>query len=48
MHAMLLGIVLIGACVHSPGVVRPTRRISYWEALAELYPIEAIGAAHTD
>ena len=45
---MLLGIVLIGACVHSPGVVRPTRRISYWEALAELYPIEAIGAAHTD
>ncbi|MDP9280336.1 MAG: aspartyl protease family protein [Gemmatimonadota bacterium] len=47
-HAMLLGIVLIGACVHSPGVVRPTRRISYWEALAELYPMEAVGAAHTD
>jgi len=45
---MLLGIVLIGACVHSPGVVRPTRRISYWEALAELYPVEAIGAAHND
>jgi predicted aspartyl protease len=45
---MLLGIVLIGACVHSPGVIRPTRRISYWEALAELYPVEAIGAAHTD
>jgi len=45
---MLLGIVLIGACVHSPGVVRPTRRISYWEALAELYPMEAVGAAHTD
>jgi predicted aspartyl protease len=45
---MLLGILLIGGCVHSPGVVRPTRRISYWEALAELYPIEAIGAAHTD
>ena len=45
---MLLGIVLIGACVHSPGVVRPTRRINYWEALAELYPMEAIGAAHTD
>ncbi|HMG00785.1 MAG TPA: aspartyl protease family protein [Gemmatimonadaceae bacterium] len=47
-HATLLGIVLIGACVHSPGVVRPTRRINYWEALAELYPMEAIGAAHTD
>jgi len=45
---MLLGIALIGACVHSPGVVRPTRRISYWEALAELYPVEAIGAAHTE
>ena len=48
MHAILLGIVLIGACVHSPGVVRPTRRINYWEALAELYPMEAVGAAHTD
>jgi predicted aspartyl protease len=45
---MLLGIVLIGGCVHSPGVIRPTRRISYWEALAELYPVEAVGAAHTD
>ena len=45
---MLLGIVLIGACVHSPGVVRPARRINYWEALAELYPMEAVGAAHTD
>jgi len=45
---MLLGIVLIGACVHSPGVVRPTRRINYWEALAELYPMEAVGAAHSD
>jgi len=48
MQAVLLGIVLIGACVHSPGVVRPTRRINYWEALAELYPMEAVGAAHTD
>ena len=45
---MLLGIALIGACVHSPGVVRPPRRINYWEALAELYPMEAVGAAHTD
>jgi len=45
---MLLGVVLIGACVHSPGVVRPARRINYWEALAELYPMEAVGAAHTD
>ncbi|HMI44917.1 MAG TPA: hypothetical protein VK491_02040, partial [Gemmatimonadaceae bacterium] len=47
-HVMLLGVVLIGACVHSPGVVRPARRINYWEALAELYPMEAVGAAHTD
>jgi hypothetical protein len=39
---------VIGACVHSPGVVRPTRHISYWEALAELYPAEAVAAAHTD
>jgi hypothetical protein len=39
---------LVPACVHSSGSVRPTRRVSYWEALADLYPAEAIAAAHTD
>jgi predicted aspartyl protease len=43
-----MAFVFVGACVHSPGVVRPTRRISYWEALAELYPVEAVAAARTD
>ena len=43
-----MAIVLVGACVRSPSSVRPTRRISYWEALADLYPAEAIAAAHTD
>ena len=43
-----MALVLAAACVHSPGVARPTRRISYWEALAELYPTEAVAAARTD
>jgi predicted aspartyl protease len=47
-YAVLMAMVLVSACVHSPGSVRPTRRISYWEALADLYPDEAIAAARTD
>jgi hypothetical protein len=47
-YAVLMMTVVIGACVHSPGVPRPARRISYWEALAELYPAEAVAAAHND
>jgi len=34
------------ACAH-PRVLRPTHRLSYWEALAELHPIDAIAAART-
>ena len=40
--------IVVGACVHSPASVRPTRRISYWEALAELIPVEAVATARTD
>jgi len=47
-YAVLMTTVVIGACVHSSGAARPTRRISYWEALADLYPTEAVAAAHTD
>ncbi len=47
-YATLLAIALTGGCVHSPGVARPTRHISYWEALAELYPADAVTAARTD
>ncbi len=47
-YAVLMAIVLVAACVRSPSSLRPTRRISYWEALAELYPAEAVAAAHTD
>jgi hypothetical protein len=47
-YAVLMMTVAVGACVHSPGVPRPVRRITYWEALAELYPAEAVAAAHND
>jgi predicted aspartyl protease len=37
----------IAGCFHSSGALRPERRISYWEALAELHPAEAIATART-
>ena len=35
------------ACVHAPGSGRPTRHVGYWEALADLHPVEAIAVART-
>jgi predicted aspartyl protease len=43
---VLLAIGTAG-CFHSSSALRPERRISYWEALAELHPEEAITAART-
>ncbi len=43
---VLLAISTAG-CFHSSRAPRPERRISYWEALAELHPEEAITAART-
>jgi predicted aspartyl protease len=43
---VLLAIGTTG-CFHSSRAPRPERRISYWEALAELHPPEAIAAART-
>ena len=40
---LLLG---LAGCVHSASV-RPERRVSYWEALAELHPADAVTAART-
>jgi predicted aspartyl protease len=42
-------LLAIGAasCFHSSRAPRPERRISYWEALAELHPAEAIAGART-
>src|SRR5258706_156570 len=43
---VLLAIGTAG-CFHSSRALRPERRISYWDALAELHPDEAITAART-
>lgn len=43
MAAVAIGLV---GCVHAPGAARPARRVNYWEALADLHPLEAIAAAH--
>ena len=43
---VLLAITTLG-CVHSSSSLREQRRISYWEALAELVPADAIMAART-
>ena len=39
--------VLVGACFHGSSTPRPARHITYWEALAELHPADAVAAAHT-
>lgn len=43
----MLAAIAVAGCVHTP-TVRPPRRVSYWEALAELHPVEAITAARTE
>ena len=43
---MLLAIGMVG-CFHNSRSVRQERRISYWEALAELHPAEAVTSART-
>ena len=34
-------------CVHHQAIARPTSHMSYWEALAELHPADAVSAART-
>jgi hypothetical protein len=43
---VLLAVGMLG-CIHSSTSLREQRRISYWEALAELVPADAILAART-
>jgi predicted aspartyl protease len=45
-RATLLAIGLAG-CFHNSGNFRQEHRVSYWEALAELYPADAIASART-
>ena len=46
-YAVLVAGIVMGACVHAPSP-RPSTRVSYWEALAELHPFEAVAAARTE
>jgi len=39
--------LVIAGCVHGPGSLRRERRVSYWEALADLIPADAIASART-
>jgi predicted aspartyl protease len=43
----MMAAIVVAGCVHTPSV-RPARRVSYWEALADLHPVEAIAAARTE
>ncbi|HEY8832707.1 MAG TPA: aspartyl protease family protein [Gemmatimonadaceae bacterium] len=38
---------MLSACFQSPGALRPVGHVNYWEAIADLHPDEAIGAART-
>src|SRR5512132_2533574 len=46
-YAVTMAAIVVAGCVHKP-LVRPARHVSYWEALAELHPSEAIAAARTE
>jgi len=39
---------VMAACVHAPVTPRPVGRVSYWEALAELLPVDAAAVARTE
>ena len=43
---LVLATVLVG-CVHNSGALRARHATSYWEALAELHPADAIAVART-
>jgi hypothetical protein len=44
---VMLLTVLVAGCVHGSSAPRPARHISYWEALSELHPADAVAAART-
>src|SRR2546428_11278290 len=46
--AIILLTLALAACVHSSRALRPPHRASYWEALAELHPADAVAAARTE
>src|ERR1700719_1101449 len=46
--AIMIAAIVMVACVHAPAAPRPSSRVSYWEALADLLPTDAIAAAHTE
>ncbi|MDB4872274.1 MAG: hypothetical protein JWL97_3278 [Gemmatimonadales bacterium] len=46
-NSALLAAVILSACFQSPGGLRPSRHINYWEAIADLHPDEAVEAART-
>src|SRR3954465_8075278 len=47
-YPVLMATVVLAACVHTPVSVQGPRRVSYWEALAELGPAEAAASARTE
>src|SRR6266496_2630366 len=45
---IILLTLALAACVHSSRALRPPHRASYWEALAELHPVDAVSVARTE
>src|SRR5215210_8908707 len=46
--AMLMMTIITTGCVKSPASIRPSRLVSYWEAIAVLHPAAAIAVARTE
>jgi len=47
-YTVLMTTIIITSCVKAPASIQPSRRVSYWEAVAVLHPADAIAAARTE
>ena len=46
--ALVIVAIVLSGCAHSSSALHARRHVSYWEALAELHPADAVATARTD
>ena len=46
--ALVIAAMVLTGCAHSSSALHARRHVSYWEALAELHPADAVATARTD
>jgi clan AA aspartic protease (TIGR02281 family) len=46
--ALAIVAIVLSGCAHSSSALHARRHVSYWEALAELHPVDAVASARTE